>query len=91
MENERERNHPGRDKLSRGGGEGQAMEFERLVRRAPQFRGLAKVAGGDEKELTAAQEKFLNEFAVGLAKGVDEGKSHEVPTEPGAGKPTRRR
>ncbi len=92
MANERDRNRPVRGKPDRPGGEGQAMAFEKLVRRAPQFRGLAKVAQGDEEKLTASQKKFLNEFTVGLAKGVGESESQQdATTEVGTGKRTQGR
>lgn len=72
---ERDRDRRARGNPERRAGEEQAMGFEKLVRRAPQFRGLAKVAEGDDEELTASQEKFLEEFTVGLAKGVEESES----------------
>ena len=87
MVNERGRNRPVRGKPDRPAGKGQAMAFEKLVGRAPQFRGLAMVAQGDEEELTASQEKFLNEFAVGLAKGVGKsGSEQDAKTEVRTGK-----
>ena len=76
MGNEQDRVRPrGRTRLGRDAGE--ATEFENLVGRAPRFQGLAKVAAGEEgaaeeERLTPSQRKFLDEFTVGLAKGVEE-------------------
>ena len=69
---DRDKNRRTRGKPEPRADEEQEVGFEKLVRRAPQFRGLAKVAEGGDKELTSAQEKFLDEFSVGLAKGVEE-------------------
>lgn len=55
-----------------GGDAGETEEFEKLVGRAPRFQGLAKVAAGEEEGLTPSQREFLDEFTVGLAKGVEE-------------------
>lgn len=71
MANEQDTIRP-RGNARLGGDGGQTTEFEKLVGRAPQFRGLAKVAAGEEEGLTASQREFLDEFTVGLVKGVAE-------------------
>ena len=86
---ERDRNRRARGITERQAGKEQTMGFEKLVRRAPQFRGLTYVAEGDDKELTSSQEKFLDEFAVGLAKGVEESESQDAAVEVRTGKRNR--
>lgn len=56
----------------RRGGEDPATEFAKLVVRAPQFKALAKVAQGEEGELTKTQQEFLDNFTAGLTQGVAE-------------------
>ena len=47
-------------------------EFAKLIDRAPQFEVLAKVAQGEEWELTQVQQEFLDDFTAGLIQGVVE-------------------
>lgn len=71
MKNEQDTIRP-RGKAHLKGEGGQATEFEELVGRSPQFRGLAKVEAGEEEGLTPSQREFLDEFKVGLMKRLEE-------------------
>ena len=49
-----------------------SLEGEKLSKRVPRFAAFVEATEGEERALTDAQQKFLDEFSSGLAEAISE-------------------
>ena len=63
----------GAERGFRGADHDRSVDVGKLLRRAPQFKALAKASEGGEYALTDSQQEFLDDFAKRVAEGVAEG------------------